>query len=115
MRVSLLILSQLGGFTLTSAILYLSLSLHQQNRATQAALLRQQRNVLTNFYEPKEPEKEPRAREVPIGLAEMAKDRWNRVLEESVHTAYNTDWRRVRESAEDRVSTIAQKIRESGK
>jgi altered-inheritance-of-mitochondria protein 5 len=52
---------------------------------------------------------------VPIGLAEMAKDRWNRVLEESVHTVYNTDWRRVRESAEDRVSTIAQKIRESGK
>ena len=79
------------------------------------ALLRQQRNVLTGFYEPKEPEKEPRAREVPIGLAEMAKDRWNRVLEETVQTAYNTDWRRVRESAEDRLSTVAQKIRESGK
>lgn len=45
----------------------------------------------------------------------MAKDRWNRVLEESVHTVYNTDWRRIRESAEDRVSTIVQKIRESGK
>jgi altered-inheritance-of-mitochondria protein 5 len=100
---------------LTSAILYLSISLHAQNRATQAALLRQQRNVLTGFYEPKEPEKEPRAREVPIGLAEMAKDRWNRVLEETVQTAYNTDWRRVRESAEDRLSTVAQKIRESGK
>ena len=110
-----LTLQQLGGFTLTSAILYLSISLHAQNRATQAALLRQQRNVLTGFYEPKEPEKEPRAREVPIGLAEMAKDRWNRVLEETVQTAYNTDWRRVRESAEDRLSTVAQKIRESGK
>ena len=112
---SCLTLQQLGGFTLTSAILYLSISLHAQNRATQAALLRQQRNVLTGFYEPKEPEKEPRAREVPIGLAEMAKDRWNRVLEETVQTAYNTDWRRVRESAEDRLSTVAQKIRESGK
>ncbi|KAJ4315189.1 hypothetical protein N0V94_006068 [Neodidymelliopsis sp. IMI 364377] len=105
----------LGGFTLTSAILYLSISLHAQNRATQAALLRQQRNVLTNFYEPKQPEAEPRAREVPVGLAEMAKDRWNRVLEESVQKVYNTDWRRVRESAEDRLSTVAQKIRESGK
>ncbi|KAF3031443.1 hypothetical protein E8E12_001688 [Didymella heteroderae] len=92
----------LGGFTLTSAILYLSLSLHQQNRATQAALLRQQRNVLTNFYEPKEPEREPRAREVPIGLAEMAKDRWNRVLEETVQTVYNTDWRRVLDLLDDR-------------
>lgn len=45
----------------------------------------------------------------------MAKDRWNRVLEESVQKVYNTDWRRVRESAEDRLSTVAQKIRESGK
>lgn len=52
---------------------------------------------------------------MPIGLAEMAKDRWNRVLEETVQTVYNTDWRRVRESAEDRLSNVAQKIRESGK
>jgi altered-inheritance-of-mitochondria protein 5 len=103
---------QLGGFTLTSAILYLSISLHAQNRATQAALLRQQRHVLTNVYDPKELEAEPAYREVPVGLAEMAKDRWNRELESVVRKAYGTDWRKVRESAEDRLGGLVERIRE---
>ena len=105
--------SQLGGVTLTSGILYLSIGLHTQNRLTQSALLRQQRTVLTGFYEPKQIEPEPTSREVPVGVAEMAKDRWNRELESLVRTAYNTDWRRVRENAEDKVSEILQKLRES--
>ncbi|KAF1849950.1 uncharacterized protein K460DRAFT_372345 [Cucurbitaria berberidis CBS 394.84] len=103
----------LGGVTLTSAVLYLTISLHTQNRITQAALLRQQRGVLAGFYEPKVPEPEPTSREVPVGLAEMAKDKWNRQLEGIVRGAYNTDWRRLRESAEDRVSAVVEKIRES--
>jgi altered-inheritance-of-mitochondria protein 5 len=103
---------QLGGFTLTSAILYLSISLHAQNRATQAALLRQQRHVLTNVYDPKELEAEPAYREVPVGLAEMAKDRWNRELEGAVKKVYGTDWRKVRESAEDRLGGLVERIRE---
>ena len=110
---ALLTIHQLGGVTLTSAVLYLTIAMHTQNRVTQAALLRQQRQVLTNFYEPKKPEPEPAYREVPVGLAEMAKDRWNRELEGVVKKIYNTDWRRVRESAEDRASVIMQKIRES--
>ncbi|CAG5182234.1 uncharacterized protein ALTATR162_LOCUS10059 [Alternaria atra] len=105
----------LGGVTLTTGVLYLTISLHTQNRITQAALLRQQRQVLTEFYEPKKPEPEPTSREVPVGLAEMAKDRWNRSLEEGVKKVYTTDWRRVREEAEDRASAIMQKIRESSK
>jgi altered-inheritance-of-mitochondria protein 5 len=32
-----------------------------------------------------------------------------------VKKVYNTDWRRVRESAEDRLGAVAQKIKESGK
>ncbi|KAJ4365258.1 hypothetical protein N0V83_008877 [Neocucurbitaria cava] len=103
----------LGGVTLTSAVLYLTISLHTQNRIQQAALLRQQRAVLTGFYEPKVQEPEPTSREVPVGLAEMAKDRWNRQLESAVRGLYNTDWRRLRESAEDRVSAVVEKIRES--
>jgi altered-inheritance-of-mitochondria protein 5 len=106
-------LFQLGGFTLTSAVLYLSISLHAQNRATQAALLRQQRNVLANVYNPKELEVEPAYREVPVGLAEMAKDRWNRELENAIKKAYNTDWRKVRENTEDRLSAIVERIRDS--
>lgn len=99
--------------TLTSAVLYLTISLHTQNRMTQAALLRQQRAVLSGFYEPKQPEPEPTSREAPVGLAEMAKDRWNRELETAVRKVYNTDWRRVRETAEDRVGAILGKINES--
>lgn len=104
---------QFGGVTLTSAVLYLTISLHTQNRTTQAALLRQQRLVLSEFYEPKQPEPEPTNRVVPVGIAEMAKDRWNRELEGAVQYVYNTDWRRVRENAEDRASAILQKVRES--
>ncbi|KAF2127303.1 hypothetical protein P153DRAFT_368614 [Dothidotthia symphoricarpi CBS 119687] len=101
----------LGGFTLTSAILYLSISMHTQNRVTQAALLRQQRGVLTAFVEPKQPQPEPTSRVVDAGLAEMAKDRWNRELEQVVQKVYNTDWRRVRENAEDRLGALVENVR----
>jgi altered-inheritance-of-mitochondria protein 5 len=111
----LLRMYQLGGVTLTSAVLYLTISMHTQNRMQQATLLRQQRLVLSDFYEPKKPEPEPAPRVVPVGLVEMAKDRWNRSLEESIRTVYNTDWRKVREDAEDRASAIADKIRQQSK
>ena len=48
-----------------------------------------------------------------MGLVEMAKDRWNRELETAVRRVYDTDWRRVREQAEDRVAGIVGKLRES--
>jgi altered-inheritance-of-mitochondria protein 5 len=103
---------QLGGFTLTSAVLYITISLHTQNRLTQAALLRQQRSVLTNVIEPPAPEPVPVTRVVPVGLFEMAKDRWNRELESAVRRIYETDWRRVREDAEDRLNAMAEKLKE---
>jgi len=103
---------QLGGFTLTSATLYLTIALHTKNRLTQAALLRQQRQVLNNVVEPAPPAPEPVARVVPAGLMEMAKDRWNRDLEATVRWAYDTDWRRVRENAEDRLRGVVEKIKE---
>jgi altered-inheritance-of-mitochondria protein 5 len=106
---------QLGGVTLTSGVLYLTIAMHTQNRTHQAALLRQQRLVLSEFYEPKKPEPEPSLRVVPVGLVEMAKDRWNRSLEETVRTVYTTDWRKVREDAEDRASALAERIRQQSK
>ncbi|KAJ4294500.1 hypothetical protein N0V90_008191 [Kalmusia sp. IMI 367209] len=102
----------LGGFTLTASVLYLTVSLHTKNRLTQAALLRQQRNVLTHVVEPEPPAPEPVARVVPAGLAEMAKDKWNRALEGGLRGVYETDWRRVRENAEDRVGTLVEKVRD---
>ncbi|KAF2275159.1 uncharacterized protein EI97DRAFT_78863 [Westerdykella ornata] len=103
----------LGGFTLTSAVLYLTVALHQKNRATQASLLRQQRLVLSTLVEPQPPALEPTPRETPVGLTETLKDMWNRKLEGAVRTMYETDWRRVREDAEDKVSGILEKIRET--
>ncbi|PSN68880.1 hypothetical protein BS50DRAFT_572066 [Corynespora cassiicola Philippines] len=103
----------LGGFTLTSAVLYLTVSLHTKNRLTQAALLRQQRTVLTSVVEPKQPEDEPRSREVPAGIAEMAKDKWNGQVEGIVKRVYETDWRRVRENVEDKLGNAVSKLKES--
>jgi altered-inheritance-of-mitochondria protein 5 len=94
-------------------VLYLTVSLHQKNRATQAALLRQQRALLVNVIEPLPPAPEPRPKEIAVGLVEMAKDRWNRELETVVRRVYETDWRRVRERAEDRVGAVVEKIREA--
>jgi altered-inheritance-of-mitochondria protein 5 len=74
--------------------------------------LRQQRSLLTNVIEPPAPEPVPITRVVPVGLFEMAKDRWNRELEGAVRKAYETDWRRVREGAEDRWSAVMEKLRE---
>ncbi|KAL5120115.1 hypothetical protein ACEQ8H_001940 [Pleosporales sp. CAS-2024a] len=105
----------LGGVTLTSAVLYLTISMHTQSRMQQAALLRQQRQVLTDFYEPKKPQPEPKPRVVPVGLLDMAKDRWNRSLEEGVRRIYTTDWRKVREEAEDRAASLAERIRQHTK
>ena len=42
----------------------------------------------------------------------MAKDRWNRELEGAVRRVYETDWKRVREATEDRLSAVAEKIKE---
>ncbi|KAF1976104.1 hypothetical protein BU23DRAFT_456728 [Bimuria novae-zelandiae CBS 107.79] len=102
----------LGGFTLTASVLWLTISLHTRNRVTQAALLRQQQRVLKNVVEPEPPAPEPEARVVPAGIAEMAKDKWNRALETSLKSVYETDWRRVRESAEDRFEAVVEKLRE---
>lgn len=54
-------------------------------------------------------------RVIPVGLVEMAKDRWNRSLEEGIRRIYTTDWRKVREEAEDRATALAEKIKQQSK
>jgi altered-inheritance-of-mitochondria protein 5 len=69
--------------------------------------------VLSSLIEetPQIPETSPR-HVVDGGLFEMAKDRWNRELESAVRRAYETDWRKVREQAEDSVTKVVERIRE---
>jgi altered-inheritance-of-mitochondria protein 5 len=69
--------------------------------------------VLSNIYEPQPPAPEPRARQVPIGLSEMAKDRWNREVEGAVKWLEEVDWRRVRERLEERVEDVVRRIGDS--
>ena len=97
---------QLGGVTLTTSIIYLSLSAHRANRVNQALILRQQSLVLNHIVEPEPPEPPQVAREVRAGILETAKDRWNAELETFVRRIYNTDWGFVRERAEDRMRTL---------
>lgn len=99
--------SQLGGFTLTTTILYLSLNLHARNRLHQSALLHQQAVLLNGIVEPETTQKpQPIDREVRIGLLETAKDRWNAELEKNVRTLQTADWTAARVRLEEKVSVL---------
>ncbi|QDS76598.1 hypothetical protein FKW77_007536 [Venturia effusa] len=105
----------LGGFTLTSSILYLTLSLHQQNRQQQALMLRQQSIILTNVVEPPLPEPQVSSREARISVVESAKDRWNSEIERLVKKAQTTDWNQVGGRAADGLASLWSKATEKAK
>ena len=107
--------SQLGGFTLTTTLLYLSISLHARNRVYQSALLHQQSLILTNLVEPLPPLPPPTSREVRAGILETAKDRWNAELEREVKALQNVDWNNVRERMEEGVSKVYRRAFEKGR
>ncbi|KAK6441461.1 hypothetical protein LTR95_002317 [Oleoguttula sp. CCFEE 5521] len=96
----------LGGITLTTSLLYLSLRLHTDNRAHQSALLRQQSTLLQNIVAPPPPTPAPLPREVRAGVLESAKDRWNAELERNVRSVQNVDWEEWGRWAEDGVSRV---------
>ncbi|KAF4551678.1 Hypothetical protein D9617_12g035660 [Elsinoe fawcettii] len=94
----------IGGITLTTTLIYLSLSLHTRNREAQASLLRQQAALLDNAVSPTLPPPPSTARTAVPGLQERLKERWNRELEGNLRKVYGTDWRGVREEVEERVA-----------
>ena len=101
-----LITIQLGGFTLTTTIVYLSLNLHARNRLHQSALLHQQAVLLNGIVEPEPAQPLPINREVRTGLLETAKDRWNAELEKNVRTLQDADWTSARLRLEEKVSSL---------
>lgn len=104
-----LIYSQIGGFTLTTSLLYLSLNIHARNRLHQSTLLHQQTLLLTGITEPAPPLPPPTSREVHAGVVESARDRWNAELERSVRGLQGTNWESLREKAEEGVSSLWRK------
>jgi len=97
---------QIGGATLTTFVVYLSLNLHERNRIHQANLLRQQTLVLNRIVYPQPPTAPPTNREERASLSERLKDRWNDELETNVRKLYNVDWASLRENLEDRVGGL---------
>jgi len=104
-----------SSVTLTTSILYLSLNVHQRNRAYQSALLRQQASVLNTIVEPEAPPPPPTAREERTSLIETAKDRWNVEVEGAVRWAQGVQWGQVREKAEEKAATIWARLMEKGR
>ncbi|KAK3075269.1 hypothetical protein LTR53_001547 [Teratosphaeriaceae sp. CCFEE 6253] len=96
----------LGGLTLTTALLHLSLSLHARNRVAQSALLHQQSLILHNIVEPAPPLPPAAPREVRAGVFETMKDRWNSELERNVRELQTTDWNGVRDQLEEGASKL---------
>jgi altered-inheritance-of-mitochondria protein 5 len=107
--------SQLGGFTLTATILYLSASLHTRNRAHQRTLLRQQSHLLDNIVAPQPDLPPPTAREIDAGLWATAKDKWNAELEGNLRRVQETDWRSVGERMEEGVQRVWKRAFEKGR
>lgn len=114
LRPHLLTVIQLGGFTLTSTILYLSVSLHQRNRIYQSSLLRQQSFLIDNTIAPKDLPPPPPSREVQAGLLETAKDKWNAELERNVRKLQTYDWAALWENVENSAGRLFQRAGEKG-
>lgn len=108
-------ITQLGGVTLTSSILYLTISLHRTNRQQQALMLRQQSLILKNVIEPLTPEPPSTTREARVSVVESAKDRWNSEIEGLVKKAQTTDWNEVGGRMADGVSSLWSKASEKAK
>jgi len=104
---------QLGGITLTSSLLYLSLAIHQRNRIHQAYLLQQQSLLLNSVVEPlPEPPLPPRYVLDKPSIVETVKDAWNEDIEGAVRWAQGVEWGRVREGMEARAVGMWRRARE---
>ncbi|KAI9876717.1 MAG: hypothetical protein M1830_005872 [Pleopsidium flavum] len=106
----------LGGITLTSSVLYLSLAIHQRNRIHQASLLQQQFLLLTSIVQ-RLPERPPPPRYVldKPSIVETVKDAWNEDIEGAVRWAQGVKWERVREGLEARVVGMWRRAKEGMK
>jgi len=108
--------SQLGGLTLTTALIHISLSIHARNRIAQSAHLHQQSLILNRLVDgPPPPLPAAAPRVVQAGVWETAKDRWNAELEGNVKKLQSTDWNGVRDQIEEVVSRTWRRAFQKGR
>ncbi|ETN40050.1 uncharacterized protein HMPREF1541_04325 [Cyphellophora europaea CBS 101466] len=104
----------LGGFTLTTGVLYLTIYLHKANRNVQHTILQQSSQLLHNVVEPPAPRPDPPPYEVKrAGLSEQLKDRWNSELEKMVSRIQTTDWTEQREIYTDKITNAWNNLRQT--
>ncbi|KAI9849251.1 MAG: hypothetical protein M1837_004710 [Sclerophora amabilis] len=101
-----------GGVTLTTTILYLTLAAHRQNRVLQARSLHSQAALLNSTFEPPAPLALEERRSRRVGFVETAKDRWNEEIEGTVRWVQRVDWVSVRQGIENGASKILANVRE---
>lgn len=104
-KLTVLVVSQTGGVTLTLSLAYLAVLTHQRNRQTQSDILRAQNSVLRSLvHDPTSPapptSPSPSTGPEQPHLLETAKSRWNAEIEAAVRWAQTKDWNEVREEAE---------------
>ncbi|KAK0947151.1 hypothetical protein LTR29_001434 [Friedmanniomyces endolithicus] len=106
----------LGGLTLTTALIHISLSIHARNRIAQSAHLHQQSLILNRLVDgPPPPLPAAAPRVVQAGVWETAKDRWNAELEGNVKKLQSTDWNGVRDQIEEVVSRTWRRAFQKGR
>lgn len=99
-----------SGLTLTTATLYLSLTIHQRSRLHQAAIIRQQSLLLTSLVDPAVVDRDddndyyaaPRYRLQRGDWVERWKDGWNAEVESGVRWVQAIRWDEVRDNVEGR-------------
>lgn len=88
-----------GGVTLTLAVAYYSVIVHDSNRKSQALTLRSSTRTLNSIFEPLvEPTRAELLRAERSSLLETAKDRWNAEIERTVRSIQNANWEEIWES-----------------
>ncbi|KAK6535127.1 hypothetical protein TWF694_001609 [Orbilia ellipsospora] len=104
-----------GGFVLTTSVVYLTTRQHQQHRKNSSLLLRESDNALKSILQPPTPPK-PRISymETRPTITETMKDSWNAEIESIVKWLQNTSPTKISNSIEDMTRSAFSGLRQLG-
>jgi MICOS complex subunit MIC12 len=121
---------QLGGFTLSVSLLYISIQVHRSNRIRQRNAIREQTAIINGLASPagayyrefaspiKASRQDPASSEAPIAPTEKQpskedylKHQWNKEIERLALKAFAFKWENVRDTATDGYETVSRLIK----